>query len=140
MLQNKIKNDLKIAIKNKDKEYISILKVIIGEFHRQFNKILKDYEVNFILRTLISNLETIGTIQAINEICIIEKYLPKYLSEEETINLVNNVIKNNNEEFNKHIYGEQSYFGFFMKNCMELHPNDLNYELLKIIVKNKLKK
>ena len=99
---------------------------------------MKDYEVKFILRNLIANLELIGTIEAMDEISFIENYLPKLLSEQETLNLVEETFVEHKTEYTRHINGDKSYFGFFMKKCMEKYPHRINYDVLKKLMKNKL--
>ena len=86
-LQAQIKKDLTSAIKAKDEEKKSTLRVIIGELGRQDKKELSDDEVIRILKKLIkSERETIekrGDSSDSEFIRIAENYLPRMATEEE---------------------------------------------------------
>ena len=86
-LQEQIKKDLSSAIKAKDEEKKSTIRVIIGELGRQDKKEFSDDEVIRILKKLIkSERETIekrGDSSDSEFIKIVENYLPKMASEEE---------------------------------------------------------
>jgi uncharacterized protein len=85
-LQERIKLDLKAAMKAKDEPRKSALRVVIGEFGRGERKELTDAEVVAVLRKLIkSERETIeqsgGGDMAF--IATLETYLPRMASEDE---------------------------------------------------------
>ena len=85
-LQERIKLDLKAAMKAKDEPRKSALRVVIGEFGRGEKKELTDAEVVAVLRKLIkSERETIeqsgGGDMAF--IATLEAYLPRMASEDE---------------------------------------------------------
>ena len=86
-LQEQIKKDLTSAIKAKDEEKKSTIRVIIGELGRQDKKELSDDEVIRILKKLIkSERETIekrGDSSDSEFIRIAENYLPRMATEEE---------------------------------------------------------
>jgi len=86
-LQEKIKKDLTSAIKAKDEEKKSTIRVMLGEFGRLDKKELSDDDVIRVLKKLIkSEKETIekkGETTDSEFITIIESYLPKMASEEE---------------------------------------------------------
>jgi len=48
------------------------------------------------------------------------------------------MIKKYPGEYNKHMTGDISYFGFFMTKCMEEYSNTISYEVLKLVVNKKL--
>lgn len=90
-LQDKIKNDLKIAILN-NKDNKSFLRVIIGEMDR-IGKDLDDNQIILILKKMRENALIMDNNK---EIEIIDNYLPKMLSETEIKGLVSKIIKENN--------------------------------------------
>ena len=86
-LQERIKKDLTSAIKEKDEEKKSTLRVILGEFGRLDTKELSDDDVIRVLKKLIkSEKETIekkGETTDTAYITIIETYLPQMAAEAE---------------------------------------------------------
>ncbi|WP_054030714.1 GatB/YqeY domain-containing protein [Desulfatitalea tepidiphila] len=85
MLQEQIKKDLAAAMKAKDEEKKSILRVIMGEFGRQANKSLPDNEVVGIIKKLIKSEKEVlaqsGKAEANRFIEVAEAYLPKMADE-----------------------------------------------------------
>ena len=85
-LQEKIRTDLKEAMKAKNEARTSTLRVLIGEFGRQTKKELSDQDVQGIIRKLVkSESETleksgVGTSDYLE---ILEGYLPKQPTEKE---------------------------------------------------------
>lgn len=84
-LQDRIHGDLKVAMLARDKDKMSLLRVIIGEFSRidlkdKTDKNLTDEQVIRILKKLAENALQLGNL---NEIDILAEYLPKSLSREE---------------------------------------------------------
>jgi uncharacterized protein len=86
-LQETIKNDLAGAIKAKDEEKKSAIRVILGEFSRGGKKDLQDEEVVSILKKLIKSEREVLTQKGVSGdspfITIIEGYLPKMATSEE---------------------------------------------------------
>jgi uncharacterized protein YqeY len=86
-LQERLKKDLAEAMKAKDEEKKSILRVIMGEFGRQARKELEDGDVIKIIKKLIKSekevLEKSGGGAANRFIEVSESYLPSMASEEE---------------------------------------------------------
>jgi len=114
-LRNKIDEDYKQSIKNKDQDKINTLRLIKSaikdkdiSFRSSTNKDgISDTEILTLLISLIKQRkDSIEQFQKAkrddlilneqNEIDIINLYLPEQKSEEETENIVNDVIKNNN--------------------------------------------
>ena len=85
MLQEQIKKDLAVAMKAKDEEKKSILRVIMGEFGRQANKSLPDNEVVGIIKKLIKSEKEVlaqsGKAETNRFIEVAEAYLPKMADE-----------------------------------------------------------
>ena len=92
MLQEKIQLDLKNAIINKDESRKSLLRVVIGEFNRE-GKILNDDLVIKILKKLKENAEIMNNQ---DEIKILDEYLPAYLDEVKTKQIILDIIRENN--------------------------------------------
>ena len=86
-LQNKLKDDLKSAMKERDQEKKDALRVIMGEMARSDKKVFSDDEVIKILKKLVKSekemLEKSGQGQMSPFITIIEGYLPKLAGEDE---------------------------------------------------------
>ncbi|WP_419662226.1 hypothetical protein Dvar_26760 [Desulfosarcina variabilis str. Montpellier] len=86
-LQNKIKDDLKSAMKDRDENKKETLRVIMGEMARLDKKEFSDDEVIKILKKLVKSekemLEKTGQDQTSPFITVIETYLPKMAGEEE---------------------------------------------------------
>ena len=88
-IQQQIKKDLMGAIKAKDEDRKSTLRVIMGEFGRSNTKELADDDVIKILKKLIKSEKETLTQKGIDEtspyIEIIETYLPQMASEEDIV-------------------------------------------------------
>jgi uncharacterized protein YqeY len=86
-IQQQIKKDLMNAMKAKDEDRKSTLRVIMGEFGRSNTKELEDDKVIKILKKLIKSeketLEQQGVQESSPFIDIIETYLPQMATEEE---------------------------------------------------------
>ena len=85
-LQDQMKKDLAAAMKAKDEEKKSILRVIIGEFGRQAHKQLPDEEVIKIVKKLVKSEKEVlaqsgGETDRFIEVA--ESYLPRMTTEEE---------------------------------------------------------
>lgn len=91
-LQEKIDMHLKNAILTSDKEVKSILRVLIGEMDRE-GKVLSDERIIAIIKKMIENAKIVGNL---NEVAILETYLPKQLTEEQISGLVTALIFQNN--------------------------------------------
>jgi len=86
-LQEQIKKDLAAAMKAKDDEKKSVLRVIMGEFGRQAQKEIGDDEVIKIIKKLVKSekevLEKSGAVQTNRFIQVAESYLPRTATEED---------------------------------------------------------
>ena len=86
-LQEQIKKDLAAAMKAKDEEKKSALRVIMGEFGRQAQKELKNDEVIKIIKKLVKSemevLEKSGSARSNRFIEVAESYLPRLADEED---------------------------------------------------------
>lgn len=91
-LQDTINVHLKNAILTSNTEVKSLLRVLIGEMNRE-GKIVGDEKVISIVKKMIDNAKIVGNL---NEVAILETYLPKQLSEEQLSGLISALIYNNN--------------------------------------------
>ena len=85
-LQEKIRSDLKMSMKEKTEAKTWALRVLLGEFQRQDKKELADAEVVAIIRKLVkAENETLAkTGQTTSDyLMILESYLPKEPTEQE---------------------------------------------------------
>lgn len=86
-LQDQIKKDLALAMKAKEDDKKSILRVIMGEFGRQARKDIPDAEVIQILKKLVKSekevLAQTGGPDTDRFIEVVERYLPRMASEAE---------------------------------------------------------
>ena len=84
-LQEQIKNDLAAAMKAKDEEKKSILRVILGEFGRQAQKELQDADVIQIIKKLVKAEKEVlthsGGGQSNRFIEVAQLYLPQMADE-----------------------------------------------------------
>ncbi len=90
-LQERIKSDLKIAMKEKNEAKKDTLRVVIGEFGRSDKKELSDDEILKILKKLVKSekevLEKKGETES-KFIEVIETYLPKMATEQDIENWI----------------------------------------------------
>ncbi|MFV0436596.1 MAG: GatB/YqeY domain-containing protein [Desulfopila sp.] len=85
-LQETIRGELKVAMKAKDSARTGAIRIVLGEFQRQPEKILSDAVVVGIIKKLIkSERELIAAGGKGDEayIAVLEGYLPRQASEEE---------------------------------------------------------
>ena len=86
-IQERIKKDLAEAMKAKDDEKKSILRVIMGEFGRQASKEIEDAETIKILRKLVKSEKEVlaqsGAGTSNRFVQVAESYLPRMAGEEE---------------------------------------------------------
>lgn len=88
-LQDQIKKDLAAAMKAKDEEKKSVLRVIMGEFGRQAQKALSDDDVIQIIKKMIKSEKEVlaqkGEGESDRFIEVAESYLPKMATEDEIL-------------------------------------------------------
>lgn len=88
-IEQKIKIDLKKSMIGQHKKRTSLLRTILGEFNR-IGKDISDEKCLSIIKKMKENAEIMGNVE---EIPILSEYLPKTLSQEETVKIVENIIK-----------------------------------------------
>lgn len=99
-IQEKIREDLKDAVKSKNTEIITLLRVVIGEFStvasripNNIDKILPDDLALKELRKMSQNAIECGNM---NEVEILSKYLPSMFDEKQIRDVVEKIIIDNN--------------------------------------------
>jgi uncharacterized protein YqeY len=123
-VQEKIKNDLKVAMKNGNKEEVNLLRVVIGEFNR-IGKDLTDEQVLKVITKMAKNARDLNNM---GEFAILDHYIPNTLSEEDTKILISDIIKTNG-------YSGMKDMGNVMK---QLRRPDVDMKLASDLVKRVL--
>ncbi len=85
MLQDKIKNDLRIAMKEKNDFKKCVIRIIMGEMARKTKKEFDDKEVISIIKKLVNSEKEFLKSKSQDTsdfLIILESYLPKLVSEE----------------------------------------------------------
>lgn len=99
-LQEQIKNDLVLAMKSKNIEIISLLRVVVSEFstvasrmENNTDKILSDEQALKEIRKMVQNAIECGNK---NEVEILNKYLPSMFDENQIRIIIEKIISDNN--------------------------------------------
>lgn len=85
-LQESLKEDLKKAMKARDTDRTGAIRILMGEFARQTEKVLDDEQVIAIVKKLIKSERELLSAQGQENspfLVIMEEYLPKQATEEE---------------------------------------------------------
>jgi uncharacterized protein YqeY len=85
-MQESVREDLKVAMKARDTERTGAIRILMGEFARQPEKILSDEQVIAIVKKLIKSERELLAAQkqeGSSFLTIMEEYLPKQASEQE---------------------------------------------------------
>ena len=90
-LQAQIREDMVNAMKNRETEIVSLLRVVSGEFSR-IGKDLSDDQAIKVIRKMVENAKELGNQ---NEVDILNKYLPQMFDYNQTRTLVALIIENN---------------------------------------------
>lgn len=127
-LQETINLHLKNAILTSNTEVKSLLRVLIGEMNRE-GKIVEDEKVISIVKKMIDNAKIVGNL---NEVAILETYLPKQLTEDELSILISALIYNNNYTIKD--------MGKIMSDLKATYSGKYDGKLASTIIKNQLSK
>jgi hypothetical protein len=85
-LQEKVQGELRVAMKAKDSDRTGAIRILMGEFGRQTEKVLSDDQVIAIIKKLIKSERELLAAQGKEGspfLTIMEEYLPQAASEEE---------------------------------------------------------
>jgi len=121
-LKNQIKIDIKKSMLGGNKFRTTLLKTIIGEIDRDRDKNISDEKVISIIKKMKENAELVDNTEEIN---ILNEYLPKVLSEEETTSIVNDMFKENT-------YTAKD-MGSFMKTIKIKYGQSIDMKIVSII-------
>ena len=93
-LQTQIREDMVAAMKSKDRETVSLLRVVAGEFGREMNNgiELQDDQVTAILKRMKKDAIIMSNL---NEVEILNKYLPTMLDKEQVKTIIGGIIHKN---------------------------------------------
>ena len=111
-MRNQILEDLKAAMKNQDKETLSVIRMIKGAIQMEElntkRELTDDEVIGIISKQIISRKESIAEFekgnrtdlieQTASEIKILEKYLPEQLSETEVLEIIEQAFNEVNPE------------------------------------------
>jgi uncharacterized protein YqeY len=126
-LQEKIKADIMTAMKNKDENTKSLLRVVSGEISR-IGKDVSDDDVIKIISKMKENASEMGNA---NEMDILNKYLPVMLEPKQLEILIKGIITKNSFEGMKDM-------GKVMKELRDNYGSTYDGKLASEIVKNNL--
>lgn len=90
-IQEQINADLKTAMKEQNEKVKSLLRVVIGELNRK-GKVVGDDQVIAVIKKMIEGAKETGNL---DEIPILENYLPQQMSEEDLRKAISGLIYNN---------------------------------------------
>ena len=129
-LQKQIREDMLAAMKSRDTETVSLLRVVAGEFGR-IGKDLTNEQVIKVLKKMSENAKELGNL---NEILILKKYLPEMLEEQQTRTIIGGIIQKNQ-------YNSMKDMGKVM-GTVKTHPmsTQIDGKLASRIVKELLSK
>jgi len=85
-MQEAVRGDLKTAMKAKDSARTDAIRILMGEFGRQTEKVLSDEQVIAIIKKLVKSEKELLAAkgeESSDFLVIMEEYLPKQASEEE---------------------------------------------------------
>lgn len=146
-MREKILNDLLLAMKEKNKDLLSVLRMVKGAMQLEeinLKRELNDEEViQIISKQIKSRKESIVEFekgnredlisQAKNEIAILEEYLPEQLSQEEIEKVINDVFENVKPT-------GKSDMGKIMKEIMPLVKGKADMSVVNEMIKERLDK
>jgi uncharacterized protein YqeY len=127
-VQEKINGDLRVAMKESNKEAKDILRVVIGEFNR-IGKEISDANATSIIKKMVGNANEMNNISEAN---FLGKYLPKQLTEDQIDMLVSQIIEDESIDSIKGM-------GKIMNILQKEYAGQYDGKLASTIIKDKLK-
>jgi uncharacterized protein YqeY len=127
-LQEKIKGDLKVAMKESNKEAKDIIRVVIGEFNR-VGKEVSDQEATAIIKKMVANANEMNNTA---EADFLSKYLPKQLSEHDLRNIIQGILSS------EHNISSMRDIGRIMGILQKEYAGMYDGKLASTIIKDKL--
>lgn len=132
-IKEQINQELKVAMKSGDSLKKNLLRVVLSEIDRSVEKNveLTDDTVQKVVAKMVKSAEMVGTDEAKTEIDILTEYLPKMLSKDETITIVDNLITSLNIESKRDM-------GKLMGAISKEYGNGIDKKLVSQIVNENL--
>ncbi len=132
-IKEQINQELKVAMKSGDSLKKNLLRVVLSEIDRSVEKNveLTDDAVQKVVAKMVKSAEMVGTDEAKTEINILSEYLPKMLSKDETITIVDNLITTLNIESKRDM-------GKLMGSISKEYGNSIDKKLVSQIVNERL--
>lgn len=128
-LEQKIANDLKQAMLQKNEAKKSLLRVVIGEFNRKGDgKEIGDAKATDVIKGMIENAKLVNNT---DEVLILEEYLPKQLTKDQITMLVQQLIED-------YKYTSIKDMGKVMNDLKSGFPGQYDGKLASEIVKEQL--
>jgi uncharacterized protein YqeY len=127
-LQEKIKGDLKVAMKESNKEAKDIIRVVIGEFNR-VGKEVSDQEATAIIKKMVANANEMNNTA---EADFLSEYLPKQLSEHDLRNIIQGILSS------EHNISSMRDIGRIMGILQKEYAGMYDGKLASTIIKDKL--
>ncbi len=125
-IEEKIKLDIKESMINRNKERLSLLRTVIGEFDRH-GKNIPDEGAIIIMKKMKDNADDLNDEY---ESKILSEYLPKILTSESIIKIVEDM-------FSKKTYTQRE-MGIFMKEIKTKYGSTIDMKLVSSTFKNLL--
>lgn len=127
-LEERIKNDMKTAMRSKDVKVRDLLRVVISFIDGKKYKItdtLEDKDIFIILKSLVNGAIETGNIF---EIEILERYLPKMLNDTEHLECIRAIIEKNG-------YTSMKQMGLVIKEMKSTYVGCVDGKLMSDIIK-----
>ena len=94
-LQSQIREDMVAAMKTRDSEVVSLLRVVAGEFGREMKDVRVELTDDHAIKIIRKMSETAKELGNDGEVEILDKYLPQMFSESHITLAVNEIIQQN---------------------------------------------
>ena len=127
-LQEKINNDIKLSMKSKDTDRLSVLRVVKGEMNR-LGKEVSNEDIIKIIRKMKENSDMDNNIVESN---ILSEYLPSLLEEKQLETIIDGLI-------NKNGYNSMKDMKHIMSFLKSNYGASIDGKLASSLIKNKLK-
>jgi uncharacterized protein YqeY len=129
-LQERIEQDFKDAMRQKDDVKKSLLRVVIGEFSRdKESKILSDEKAIKVIKKMMEDAQTVNRT---DEIKILKEYLPSQLTSDQLICVISQLIEDK-------AYTSLKDMGKIMNDLKAEFPGRYDGKVASEIIKNRLK-
>lgn len=123
-LQEKIQNDLKTSMKNKDVIKRDLIRVLIGEM----NRVGKDVDDDSVIKIIRKMIENATLMNNQNEVDILSEYLPKMMGKNEIENIIRDIINTNG-------YNNTKQMGLIIKELKEKYGSLIDGKTASDIIK-----